>query len=65
MNELLDDYENFYKEKGRKLKIAIEIVKENSADKYGEKFVFSDDIHVISVIGIGTKGKYEKVIEEK
>lgn len=61
---LLDDYQNFYRPKGRKIKIMVEIEKDNAADKYGEKFIYSDDMSVISVIGIGTKGKYEKVLEE-
>ena len=61
---LIDDYNNFYRPKGRKLRVVVEIVKENSADKFGEKFIYSDTMDVISVIGIGTKGKYEKTIEE-
>jgi len=63
--ELITDFNEHYKPKGRKLKVIIRIDKENSADAYGEKFVYSEDMEVISMIEIGTKGKYEKVLEEK
>ncbi len=63
--ELVTDFNEHYKPKGRKLKVIIRIEKENSADGYGEKFVYSEDMEVISMIEIGTKGKYEKVLEEK
>jgi hypothetical protein len=60
IDSLLHDYFSHYRPKGRKLRVAVEIAKENCADKYGEKFIYSDKFEVISVIGIGTKGKYEK-----
>ena len=62
---LIDDFDSHYREKGRNLKIIVRIEKENSADAFGEKFVFDDDMEVISMIEIGTKGKYEKVIVEE
>lgn len=62
---LLDDYQNFYQDKGRKLQVIVRVKKENSADAFGENFVFSNEMEVISMIEIGTKGKYEKVIEEQ
>lgn len=55
IDDILDDYFNHYRPKGRKLKVMLEVVKENCADKYGEKFTYSDNFQVISVIGIGTK----------
>jgi len=61
VDKLLEDFFSFYRPKGRRLRVAIEIVKDDCADKYGERFVFSDNMSVISVIGIGTKGKYEKI----
>jgi hypothetical protein len=61
--QLLDDFKNHYQPKGRTLKVIIRIEKENSADAFGEKFVYDEDIEVISMIEIGTKGKYEKVIQ--
>ena len=61
---LVDDFKSHYRQKGRKLKVIVRIEKENSADAYGEKFVYDDDMEVISMIEIGTKGKYQKVIEE-
>lgn len=63
--EFIDDYHNFYKPKGRKLRVIIEVIKKNCADKFGERFVYSDDLEVVTLIGIGTKGKYEKVLEEE
>ena len=60
---LIDDFDGHYRPKGRKLKVIIRIEKENSADAFGEKFVFDKDMEVISMIEIGTKGKYEKVIK--
>ena len=60
---LIDDFESHYRPKGRKLKVIIRIEKENSADAFGEKFVFDEDMEVISMIEIGTKGKYEKAIK--
>ena len=62
---LLVDWKNHYRPKGRKLKVWVRIEKDNSADAYGEKFVYDDDLEVVSVIEIGTKGKYEKPLEEK
>jgi hypothetical protein len=60
---LIEDFKSHYRPKGRKLKVIIRIEKENSADAYGEKFVFDEDLEVISMIEIGTKGKYEKAIK--
>jgi hypothetical protein len=60
--QLMEDFKDHYRPKGRNLKVIIRIEKENSADAFGEKFVYDDDIEVISMIEIGTKGKYEKVI---
>lgn len=61
---LINDFRDHYQAKGRKLKVIIRVEKENSADAYGEKFVYDDDMQIISMIEIGTKGKYEKAIEE-
>ena len=62
--ELMSDFKDHYQPKGRNLKVIIRIEKENSADAYGEKFVYDNDMEVINMIEIGTKGKYEKAIEE-
>lgn len=62
---LLVDFKNHYKPKGRKLSVIVKIEKENNADAFGEKFVYDDDMEVISIIEIGTLGRYEKPIEEK
>jgi hypothetical protein len=61
--QLLEDYKDHYQPKGRTLKVIVRIEKENSADAFGEKFVYDEDIEVISMIEIGTKGKYEKAIQ--
>jgi hypothetical protein len=63
--DLVTDFKEHYRPKGRKLKVIIRIEKDNSADAYGEKFVYDDDMQVINMIEIGTKGKYEKAIEER
>lgn len=59
--QLLEDFKSHYRPKGRKLKVIVKIEKENSADAFGEKFVYDEDVEVISMIEIGTKGKYEKI----
>ena len=61
--QLLEDFKGHYRQKGRKLKVIVRIEKENSADAFGEKFVYDEDVEVISMIEIGTKGKYEKAIK--
>lgn len=61
--QLLEDFKSHYRPKGRKLKVIVRIEKENSADAFGEKFVYDEDVEVISMIEIGTKGKYEKAIQ--
>jgi hypothetical protein len=62
--ELINDYRDHYKPKGRTLKVIVRVEKDNSADAFGEKFVFDEGMEVINMIEIGTKGKYQKAIEE-
>jgi hypothetical protein len=65
VNKLLDDFENFYGPKGRGLSIAIHIQKENSADRYSESFPYTDNLSVVHIVDIGTKGKYSPIDPEK
>ena len=63
IDSLIKGYEDYYAPKGRGLRITVEITKENAADTYGERWVFGKDnkMEVISLIHIGTKGKYQPV----
>ena len=63
--QLMSDWKGHYKDKGRRLNVIVRIEKDNSADAYGEKYIFDDNLQVINMIEIGTKGKYEKAIEEQ
>ena len=62
--QLMNDWYHHYREKGRRLNTIVRIEKDDSADAYGEKYVFDEKMQVINMIEIGTKGKYEKVLEE-
>jgi len=62
--QLMSDWKDHYRGKGRRLNLIVRIEKDNSADAYGEKYIFDDNLQVINMIEIGTKGKYEKVLEE-
>ena len=59
---LLEDFEKFYGPKGRGLSIAIHVQKENSADRFSETFPYTDDLSIVHIVDIGTKGKYEPVV---
>lgn len=61
VDNLLEDFRNFYAKKGCSLKVEVYIGKENSADTFTEKFEYDDKLKVIHTVEIGTKGKYEPV----
>lgn len=63
--KLLEDFEGFYGPKGRGLSVAIHVQKNNSADRYSETFPYTDNISIVHIVDIGTKGKYEPVIPPK
>ena len=61
LDALVKGFEDYYAAKGRGLRVTVEITKEDSADTHGERWVFGDGIEVMSIIQIGTKGKYQPV----
>ncbi len=60
LNNLINDYKEFYGPKGRQLEVIVKIKKNHSADSFSESWVFNDLIKITQFIEIGTKGKYEK-----
>ena len=63
MDSLIKGFEDYYASKGRGLRVTVEVTKENAADTHGERWVFDKkgNIEVISLVHIGTKGKYQPV----
>ncbi len=62
VENLLNDFHQFYGPKGCSLRVQVYIGKENSADTFTERFVYEENkLEVIHTVEIGTKGKYEPV----